>query len=188
MNTREDFNKYVRDTFGPNTETATYRERKGEPDELSSVIGMIAIDFANLEDTLSEIIIKMLQIDQERGDIVTSELSFKQKVNLFSSLYNLLKDKYFFNTFPGFEEEYFKELTKILNQCEYNRNQVIHSTFVQSYATEKILRKKTTAKQKQGLRRLEEETSIIELFNMADKINSVVFELDQFQIDIMEKK
>ena len=120
---------------------------------------------------------------------MTAELSFKVKVNVFSSLYQKLKSKYFFNTFPDFEDEYFRELVNALNKCEELRNQVMHSTFTQNYFTsEKIIRKKTTAKQKQGLKKIIEETDIIKLFNIADFIGGIEFELDEFGINIMNQK
>ncbi len=189
MNTQEDFKKYIKETFDGTTETASYRERIGEPDELPAVLGLISMNFSSLEDMLGETIIKMLQLDNDRGLIVTSELSFKAKVNLFASLYYNLKDQYFFNTFPGFENEYFKELVKALNRIEEQRNQVIHSAFIQKYNNKlKIYRHKTTAKQKHGLKISVEETDIIKLFNIADNITCLEFELDQFQIGIMDKK
>ena len=144
--------------------------------------------FSYLEDTLSNTIIKMLQLDSERGNIITAELSFKIKVNVFSSLYHKLKDNYYFNTFPNFEDEYFKELVKGLNKCEELRNQTMHSTFTQDYLNSLILRKKITAKQKKGLNITEEKTNIINLFNIADYIGGVEFALDEFGIDIMTPK
>src|SRR5688572_4610998 len=100
MNTRKDFDEYIKSVFGTVTETATYEERIGSPEELPAVIGMISMNFSRLEDRLSEIIIKMLQLDNDRGNIITSELSFKVKINVFFSLHQNLKDRYFFNSFP----------------------------------------------------------------------------------------
>jgi len=138
---------------------------------------------------LSETIIKMLQLDDKRGQAITSEMSFKAKVNLFATLYNELKGQYYFNTFPGFEDEYIKELVKALNSVEEKRNLVIHSKFIRDYHNnQKIYRHKTTAKQKHGLKKTVEETDIIKLFNIADDIICLEFELDEFQIDIMTKK
>lgn len=189
MNTKKDFDEHIRMFFGPVTETATYAERIGPPEELPAVIGLISMKFSQLEDTLSQTIIKMLQLDNERGQIMTAELSFRVKVAIFSALYQNLKDKYFFNTFPDFDDEYFKELIKALNKCEAQRNQIMHSTFAQNYLTNsKIMRKKVTAKQKDGLKIIVEETDIIKLFNIADLIGGVEFELDQFGIGIMTEK
>lgn len=189
MNTRADFEKYVKETFGGTTETASYRERVGDPEELPAVIGLISVNFSGLEEKLSETIIKMLQVDERRGLAITSEMSFKAKVNLFASLYNELRQEYYFNTFPGFEDAYVKELVKALNRAEDKRNLVIHSSFIRDYHNEqRIYRHKTTAKQKHGLRKTVEESDIVKLFNIADDIICLEFELDQFQIDIMLKK
>jgi hypothetical protein len=188
MQDRKSFEEHL-EIFAPVTDTSSYVERIGPPEELPAVIGLIAMAFSNLEATLSDTIIEMLQIDKKRGLIVTAELSFKAKLNLFSSLYHELKSDYFFNTYPGFEEEYFKELLKALNRCEENRNQTLHSAFIQNYQTQKaIIRKKITAKQKQGLTITAEKTSIVALFNIYDSILCVDEELKTFGIDIMKKK
>ncbi len=189
MNTKEDFEKFVKNTFRPVTDTSTYEERIGKPEELPAVIGLISMKFSYLEDALSNTIIKMLQLDDDRGHIITAELSFKVKVNVFASLYQKLKDNFFFNTFPGFGDEYIKELVIALNKCEEMRNQVLHSSFTQNYLDKtKIIRTKVTAKQKSGLRKTEEETNIIKLFNIADFIGQIEFHLDEFGIDIMKEK
>ena len=189
MNTKKDFDEHVRMFFGPVTDTSPYEERIGPLEELPAIIGLISMKFSQLEASLDQTIIKMLQLDSDRGQIITAELSFRVKVGMFSSLYQNLKERYYFNTFPDFEEQYFKELIKALNKCEEQRNQVMHSTFVQDYLTKsKIIRKKITAKQKDGLKIIEEETNIIKLFNIADLIGGVEFELDQFGIDIMKEK
>ena len=190
MNTKKDFDEYVNMVFSPIKETATFEERIGPPDELPAVIGLIAIHFSNLEDELSNCILQMLQLDKDRGSIITSELSFKSKINMFSSLYNNLHGRFHFNTFPGFEKEYFMELVKALNKSEELRNQVMHSNFEYAYYDNKVkvLRKKTTAKQKIGLKHTVEETDIIALFNISDYIGNIAVELDEFQIDIMTEK
>jgi hypothetical protein len=188
VNTIEDFNKFISDVFGEVTETASFLERIGPPEELPAIIGLICMKFSYLEETLTHTIIKMLQLDEDRGQIMTAELSFKIKVNVFYALYQKLKDKYYFNTFPDFEDEYFRALTIALNKCEALRNQVMHSSFTQSYLTNsKIIRKKITAKKNTGLRKIEEVTDIVRLFNIADFITNVDNQLDEFGIDIMNE-
>jgi len=107
-------------------------------------------------------------------------------VNLFASLYHQLKGKYYFNVFPGFEEEYFKELLLWLARSEEHRNRILHSNITGSFTNNaQLFRKKITAKQKHGLSRLEVKTSVVEMFNVADGICSLTYELDEFQINIM---
>ena len=160
---------------------STFEERVGSPDELSSVIGRITMNFSALEDTLSECIIKVIGQSNAVGQIITAELSFKNKINLFSSLYFEQKDKVEFNAFPGLQTKHFKEIIKALNKCEILRNQVIHSKFSHK-VKEKIIRTKVTAKQKIGLNVINEETDVIKLFNIADFIVSVGYALDEFCI------
>ena len=189
MNTKEEFDDYIESVFGAITDTSTFVERMGNPEELPASIGLISMQFSHLEDLLSETIIQMLQLNEDTGHIITAELSFKVKVSIFYSLYEQLKGRYFFNSFPDFEDEYFYELVKALNKCEELRNQVLHSTYVQNYFTErKIFRRKITAKQKSGLRKVSEEINVVDLLNKADFMGGVYYELEEFGIDIMKQK
>lgn len=181
MENIELFNRDIKELLTIPNDKSTFEERVGSPDELSSVIGRITMNFSALEDTLSECIIKVIGQSNVVGQIITAELSFKNKINLFSSLYFELKDKVEFNAFPGLETEHFKEIIKALNKCEILRNEVIHSKFSHK-VKEKIIRTKVTAKQKIGLKVINEETDVIKLFNIADFIVGVGYALDEFCI------
>ena len=167
--------------FLPN-DNATYKERVGDPDEFYAVIGRISINFSVLEETLSNCIMKILSRLDEVGQMLTVELSFRNKIALFSSLYLKLKNNFEFNAFKGFELEHFKAIIKALNRAEDLRNKVIHSKFVLNSDNKKnnIIRTKITAKQKTGLKILNEETDVIKLFNIADYIIYVAYVIDEF--------
>jgi hypothetical protein len=189
MNSREDFVKYIKSVFGPIDDPTPYQERIGYFEDLHGVIGHIAIKFSWLDESLNQAIIKMLQLDVERGNIVIAELSFKVKVDIFSSLYKVLKNKFFFNSFPDFEDEYVSALVKALITCEEKRNQVMHSYYNSTVGDEfRISRKKVTAKQKSGLKVTLEETTINNMFNISDYIAGVHAEMEEFGIDLMEPK
>jgi len=173
--------------FEKNQDPSGFEERVGPPDELSAVIGRITMNFQSLENELKERIIQMLEMDQTKGHIVVSELSFKNLINLFSSLYHNLKGEYHFNGLPNFEEEYFKELLKALNKCEERRNQILHSTIIENWQTKEITRKKVTSKAKHGLKVSEETIDIPYLFNVADYIISMTMEVEQFFIGFKRK-
>lgn len=174
-------------SFEKNLDPAGFEERVGPPDELSATIGRITMNFQHLEGELKERIIQMLELDQEKGQIVVSEMSFKNSVNLFSSLYHSLKKDYTFNGLPNFEDEYFKELLKALSKCEEMRNQILHSTIIKNWKTKEITRKKVTAKAKYGLKITEQNIDIPYLFNVADYIISMSMEVEQFFIDFERK-
>lgn len=137
--------------FEKNQDTAGYQERIGVPKELPAAIGIISMSFQELENNISKRIIEMIDLRLEIGEIITAELSYKNKVNLFSSLYYERKEKYHFNSLPNYEKEYFNELLKALHKCEEMRNQILHSGIIEKWKTKEIIKTKTTAKAKKGL-------------------------------------
>lgn len=174
-------------SFEKNQDTDGYEDRVGPPEELPAVIGLICLNFQSLEDELVKRIIQMLDLEQEIGEIVTSELSYKNLLNLFSSLYHKLKIDFHFNAIPNYEEGYFKALLKALYKCDEMRNQILHSTIIQNWQTKKIVRKKITSKAKSGLKKIEHDVDIPYLFNVADYIGCMQMEVDQFFIDFKRK-
>lgn len=95
-----------------------YQERLGEPDHLSSTIGLISIAFQNLEEEISKGISKMLTVSEEMGDIITSELAYKNKLNLFASLIHKLKQTYSFNTIPNYEDDISTSLSRLYQNAK----------------------------------------------------------------------
>ena len=174
-------------SFEKNQDPTDYEGRVGPPEALPAVIGLISMNFQSLDDELSNRIIQLLNIEHEIGEIITSELSYKNKVNLFASLHHKLKDKYHFNSIKNFEDGYFKELIKALYRCEEFRNQILHSTIIKDWKTKQIVRKKTTAKANRGLNKINQQLDIPFLFNVADYIISMVMELEDFFIDFKLK-
>lgn len=184
MISREEFESDIKGLLSIPNDNTSYEGRVGPPDELTSVIGRISMNFSFLEETLSDAITKLLNLDNKTGNIITAELSFKNKVNLFATLYITLKDTYKFNVYPGFEKEHFNEIIKALNKCEELRNQVIHSRFsFIEHDKQRIIRTKTTAKQKLGFKVINEETNVPKLFNIADFIIGVAEGLDEFLLN-----
>ncbi len=59
--------------------------------EIHSVMGRIVVDFNHLEENVSLAIIKLINTDEDIGLIITSELSFRNKLNLLGSLFNKKK-------------------------------------------------------------------------------------------------
>lgn len=178
------FSSYKKEVFDFNRSDSSYEQRVGKPDELSSVIGLILIGFQRLEDMLSAFIIEMLDVDIPMGKIVVSELSFTNKVNLFSSLFHLLKNERHFNYGSFDKDEYLKELVKAILKCQVFRNQVVHSSFLKNFKTQsKIVKHKMTSKSKRGLVELHSEVDIPLLFDIYDYLISISVEVEEFFID-----
>ena len=164
-----------------------FEERLGESDELSSIIGLISIAFNDLEEKISEGISNLLQSSEEIGPIITSELSYRMKVNIFSSLIQKLRSKYYFNRMQGdgFKEGYLPAFVKALLLCEEQRNKVLHSVSISNRydGNDKIIRKKVTSKAKRGLVITREKIEIYHLLNIYDFTVSMQMEIDDFFID-----
>jgi hypothetical protein len=181
-----DFDEY-RDLvfdFEKNRSSATYEERVGPPEELPAVIGLITLHFQALDEELSKRIAQMINSETAICDIVTAELSFQNKLNLFASLYYLIKSKSKFNAIPGFQDQHFEEIIKACVKCEEFRNQIIHSSIVRSWETDfKIIRKKKRAKIKKGFVETNQEIDIPYLFDISDFIISIVMEIEEYFIN-----
>ncbi|NIJ46650.1 hypothetical protein FHR24_003145 [Wenyingzhuangia heitensis] len=166
--------------FDKSRDKSSYEERVGLPDELSAVMGRITMNFQYLEDCIDHIITEIfLGLDSEIGIIITAELSFKNKVNLFASLYYKLSSKRKFNLTEDLELEHFKYLVKALFKCEELRNQILHSNISMNWKTNQIERIKKTSKAKSGLKIIKETLNIPYLFDVSDFMNQIVVELEQ---------
>jgi hypothetical protein len=141
-------------------------------------IGRIAANFAILENDLSSGIGQLLALDETDEKIVTAELSFRGKMNLFDSLYReRISDE------PLRDE--LVRVIKILGHAEEKRNQILHSTWavevdasipmsplgVLSTNTDEVMRIKRTAKQGKGLKEQGEIMTTFDLKNIADEID-----------------
>ena len=94
------------------------------PDKHLRAIGLITVNFSHLETYIEMGIWKLLGYEREQdvGKIITSELSFNNKVTLLKSLHDHLCDN----------EESKKELKEIIRhtvKVETERNKIIHSVY-----------------------------------------------------------
>jgi len=145
------------------------------PDEHLKAIGPIVVSFASLESAVEIAIWALMGIDSTKGAIVTSELSFKNLLALFSSLY-LNKT----NSTDQIGE--MKELIKRSTQIEDRRNAIIHSVWGVRYYKhgQIVVRMKTTAKISKGLKRQDEELTVEALENIHEEIIDVIAAWTQF--------
>ena len=139
------------------------------PDEHLKAIGSIVVSFASLENAVEIAIWALMEIDSTKGAIVTSEMSFKNMLALFSSLY-LNK------TNAPAEVEEMKELVKRSTQIEDRRNAIVHSLWGVRYYKhgQIVVRMKTTAKISKGLKRQDEELTVEALESIYEEIIAVI--------------
>ena len=76
----------------------TFQQRTGLPNEFSSAFGRIALSFSDLEHQLSLAVAKLLKLDSRKAEILTAEMSFKNKVHLMASLILNLESTHNFNS------------------------------------------------------------------------------------------
>jgi hypothetical protein len=135
-------------------------------------VGRITVNFATLELYLSFAISGLLGPDQAIGQIVTAELSFKNKLALFSSLFRhkvQVSAKNSHGALPDLES-----LLARLSKCEEARNQVAHSVWLvaDDALREEVSRLKITSKQRRGLQHVTEPTTASQLRVIADEIRA----------------
>ena len=161
--------KYYNDTISYGE---TFEERIGAPEKFDAALGRIVTSFSYLEETLSNIIILLLHIENDLGDILTAELSYKNKINIFSSLLQYNMEKYM--SFNRDIDERYKELISLCNKAEQLRNQIIHSSYVSNR-----YRIKKTARAKKGLIKTIEKVNPDYLFDIADFIVMVGMSVEE---------
>ncbi len=96
------------------------------PQDFLEGLGAITVNFGALENSLSNVILYLvagMSVEgQEKYQILTAQLSFKQLVWSFGSLYR--------QRFPGEDEKKLKDLISRCFKAEHKRNELIHSLWV----------------------------------------------------------
>ncbi len=89
-------------------------------------IGKIALCFSDLEEIVSNALLQLLALIPCNGWIVTSELSFKKKVDIMASLVRQRLPSTRFNVGNDPPVEVLDELVEILFQAEDLHNRIMH--------------------------------------------------------------
>jgi hypothetical protein len=158
-------------------------------DEVLAEIGKIAVVFGLIEDSLAKIIGRIITVAAgghrpELGTIVTAELSFKQRIGMLDSLllFVLGKDHEVVQQLICLKPELFK--------AEESRNRVLHSTWANQTDSQDphgVVRMKSTAKQRWGLRRDWEEMGLEELRQVSDVVGHAYGQLCLFELHFREE-
>jgi len=178
MNENEDY-------LNPEFTGDTFEERTGDPDSFSAGIGRIVLNFSELETQISNGIVKCLELDEERGHIVTSEISFKNKVHILSSLVKHLSGQWKFNVVNRDSLKCWEKIEKQCFRAEEKRNQIMHSEWAGPYLRDlKADRIKYSAKSKTGLKKKIEPIDSGGMLDIADYIITVVMFVEEFFLEI----
>jgi len=111
----------------------------GETTSAIEAIGNVAVSFTDLEDQIALSISFMLKRGERIGRIVTAELSFKNKLQMFSSLFRVER--------PNSDRlPMLNDLIGVCKEAEQLRNQVVHSSWALQVEDDSWKRRKYTAK------------------------------------------
>jgi hypothetical protein len=166
----------------------SFGERTGEPDEFSCAVGRIAIWFSALEDEITHTISHILRLEETTADILTVELSFKNKVHLLASL---VRARYDLSTSIGSStlDEYLSELVARTFEAEQFRNQIMHSSWIGPFLRDgRAERRKITAKASRGHFVASEEVDAAYLLDIADFIACIMMEVETFRDNLPPMK
>jgi len=158
----------------------TFAERIGLPDEFSAAVGRVTLSFSDLESALSDSIEKLLKLDFTTAQIITAELSFKNKVHLFASLVRNMSSTHKFNTGNAPVSEVLDELVACLFRAEQLRNQVFHSSYSRPDLSDSVKRQKITAKATKGFQIQEQSVDSSYILDVADFIGEMATSLIEF--------
>lgn len=146
--------------------------------EHSMAIGNVTAYFALIDSQLSVCIWILIDCEQKMGDIITTDLSFKQKMVLFQELYLYRNDN---------EEKLEKlgELVRRLSDAEERRNSITHSTWGANKNPKDITRiktkiSKTRKKYKSGLKYTFEDMSTKDLEKIVESFGELAYDLSRF--------
>ncbi len=174
--------------INPESTGFTFEERTGAPDSFSSGIGRIVLTFSELDSQISRGIIKCLELDETRGRIVTTEISFKNKVYILSSLVKHLSQQWKFNVGNNDALKCWEKLEKQCFRAEEKRNQIMHSEWTGPYLRYlKADRIKYSAKAKAGLKKQIETIDSSGMLDIADYIITVAIYVEEFFLEISSR-
>lgn len=133
-------------------------------DEILTAIGCTVVCQSLIETQLSNLIIKLVDTETQKGLIFTSVMSFKNLCSTLSSLVlQIVKE-------TDISYKQFKELMGVLQHFEEFRNQITHSVWAHDpkFSSQCAARFKITAKQGKGLKHQREE---VEVARISEEIN-----------------
>jgi hypothetical protein len=164
----------------PTTNQPELKLATSVPRDFLEILGAVSVNFGALENALSVSIWFLLGdasiMSQDRYQIVTGQLSFKQLVPMLANLYR--------HRFPGRNEDKIKEFVKRCFNAESKRNEAIHSLWVGAMpeaGESKAMRLKITARS-EGFRFKAEDFTKQQLIAVANQFGELAFEIQSFII------
>jgi hypothetical protein len=158
--------KYSGDSFSDMT----------SPSELNSAIGSLAANFSLLDDEISSALICVLGISIQKGLALTSEMSFRAKLNVFSAL---MGAELRVGGMP-FTTEDLEDLVAMCIKSEEFRNRLLHSSWIHDHAKREVRRRKLATKISTGFKHTEEPLTPGQILDIADYVVYTAVSVDEF--------
>lgn len=143
----------------------------GEAPSIAEALGHTVMAFEALDEQLSTAISFLLRRTEDVGRIVSADLSFRAKVNLFSVLFQ--------QEAPSGSIELLHDLVKACDLIAEIRNRVVHSKWMREIDGEGMTRYKWTARAKRGLWRESESLSPVQVQALAHHCHFLAHSVDE---------
>jgi hypothetical protein len=152
----------------------------GDALPLNDAIGQIAMNFSELEDEVSAAIGFLLRTTIEKGLLVTSEMSFRAKVNVLSALIRM-EYKSGAIVHPISEKD-FNDLLYMCHKSEELRNKLLHSSWIFDHSKKEVRRQKLSIKKSRGFIHEEEPLTPGQVLDIADYIIYTAVSIEEYFI------
>lgn len=147
-------------------------DSNGLEEDFIKSVGRLTLNFAHLEFCFMLLVGSQSGSPQPLNQIITSELSFKQLLNVSAGIYREIE--------PDLKKiGIFEEILKESSEMEQKRNTVTHSFYGHNRKTKTIIRRKNTVRRAQGLVEHEEKIDAETVNKIADQINNLSIKLKQ---------
>ena len=144
----------------------------GDSANVPEALGEAVIWFEELDEQLSTAISFLLRRGETAGQIVTAELSFKGKVNLFSALFKQ----------EAPQSEHLPQLDELAGAClqvEQKRNQMVHSKWRNNLGGPGMTRTKYSARGRAGLQHQSEKITPAQIQAIAHHCGYLAHSVDE---------
>ena len=152
---------------------------RGFSEEFTSSVGKLTLNFAHLEFIFSLFAGMHMNTGYPFNELVLSELSFRQLLNVSVGLHEVLESN-------KNERDKFKEIVKKATSLEQERNKITHSFYGQTN-NNAIIRHKNVTRIRSGYRQQRQEITANDILVITSEIEELSFVLGELIYEIDER-
>lgn len=153
---------------------------QGFSEEFTSAVGKLTLNFAHLEFMFSLFAGMHMNTGYPFNELVLSELSFRQLINVTVGLYDLFEP-------TKDEHSRFKDIVKRAFYLEQQRNVITHSFYGMHEKSKTIVRHKNVTRAKSGYRQQRQEINANNILFIAQDIEELSFDLGRLIYEIDDR-